>query len=42
VVNGDILDILDRRDNLTIKNHFIANYNLTDRKHISHCFHRIK
>jgi len=34
VVNGDILDILDRRDNLTIKNHFIANYNLTDRKHV--------
>jgi len=34
VVTGDILDILERRDNLTIKNHFIVNYSLTDRKHV--------
>ena len=32
--SGDILDILDRRDNLTIKNHFIVNYSLTDRQHV--------
>lgn len=32
--NGEILDILDRRDNLTIKNHFIANYSLADRKQV--------
>ena len=31
---GDILDILDRRDNFTIKNHFIANYCLTDRQNV--------
>ena len=31
---GDILDILDRRDNFTIKNHFIANYSLTDRQNV--------
>jgi len=34
VVTGDILDILEGRDNLTIKNHFIANYSLTDRKYV--------
>ena len=34
VVTGDILDSLDRRDNFTIKNHFIANYSLADRKHV--------
>lgn len=34
VVTGDILDILERRDNFTIKNHFIANYSLADRKHV--------
>lgn len=27
---GDILDILDRKDSYTIKNHFIANYHLKD------------
>jgi len=32
--SGDILDILDRRDNLTIKNHFIVNYSLTDRLYV--------
>ncbi len=32
--SGDILNILDRRDNLTIKNHFIVNYSLTDRQHV--------
>ena len=31
---GDILDILDQRDNFTIKNHFIVNYSLTDRQHV--------
>lgn len=31
---GDILDILDRRDNFTIKNHFITNYSLADRKKV--------
>ncbi|MHA6258796.1 ISL3 family transposase [Sporosarcina sp. CAU 1771] len=31
---GDILDILDRRDNHTIKNHFIAKYSLTDRQNV--------
>ncbi|HLR59759.1 MAG TPA: ISL3 family transposase [Pseudogracilibacillus sp.] len=30
--SGDILDILDRRDSRTIKNHFIANYSLKDVK----------
>lgn len=34
VLNGDILDILDRRDSFTIKNHFIANYSLADRKNV--------
>jgi len=34
VVTGDILDILDHRDNLTIKNHFIANNSLSDCKHV--------
>jgi len=29
---GDILDILDQRDNLTIKNHFIPSYSLADRQ----------
>ncbi|MEK5069294.1 ISL3 family transposase [Sporosarcina sp. FSL K6-1508] len=32
--SGNILDILDRRDNFTIKNHFIVNYSLTDRKRV--------
>lgn len=32
VMTGNILDILDRRDQLTIKNHFIGNYSLSDRK----------
>lgn len=31
-MTGDILDILDRRNQFTIKNHFIANYSLLDRK----------
>src|SRR5690625_3243986 len=31
---GDILDILDCRDSRTIKNHFIANYSLSDRKKV--------
>ena len=31
-LTGDILDILDRRTQFTIKNHFIANYSLADRK----------
>lgn len=31
---GEILDILDRRDSRTIKNHFIANYSLNDRKKV--------
>ena len=31
---GDILDILDRRDNFTIKNHFIPNYSLADRQNV--------
>lgn len=31
-MTGDILDILDRRNQFTIKNHFIANYSLADRK----------
>lgn len=31
---GDIIDILDRRDGRTIKNHFIANYSLSDRKKV--------
>lgn len=30
----DILDILDRRDSWTIKNHFIANYTLSQRKEV--------
>lgn len=34
VMNGDILDILDRRDQYTIKNHFIANYSLADRRNV--------
>ncbi len=34
VLNGDILDILNRRDNFAIKNHFIANYSLTDRRNV--------
>ena len=29
--SGDILDILDRRDNLTIMNHFIVHFSLTER-----------
>ncbi|MDY0409784.1 transposase [Virgibacillus soli] len=32
--NGDILDILDRRDSHTIKNHFIANYQRRDLKKV--------
>ena len=31
---GDILDILDQRTSLVIKNHFIANYSLSDRKKV--------
>ncbi|MGM8364441.1 transposase family protein, partial [Virgibacillus sp. W0181] len=31
---GDILDILDRRDSYTIKNHFIANYQRRDLKEV--------
>ena len=31
---GDILDILEARDSRTIKNHFITNYSLADRKHV--------
>lgn len=31
---GNILDILDRRDSYTIKNHFIANYSLKERKNV--------
>lgn len=31
-MTGDILDILDRRNQFTIKNHFITNYSLADRK----------
>lgn len=31
-VTGDILDILDRRNQFTLKNHFITNYSLADRK----------
>lgn len=31
-MTGDILDILDRRNQYTIKNHFITNYSLADRK----------
>lgn len=31
-MTGDILDILDRRTQFTIKNHFISNYSLGDRK----------
>lgn len=31
---GDIIDILDRRDSWTIKNHFIANYILKDIKNV--------
>ncbi|MFD1928538.1 ISL3 family transposase, partial [Sporosarcina siberiensis] len=31
-MTGDILDILDQRNKLTIKNHFITNYSLADRK----------
>lgn len=34
VINGDILDILERRDKLTIKNHFITNYSFADRKQV--------
>ena len=34
VETGDILDILDRRTNYAIKNHFIANYSLIDRKQV--------
>ena len=33
-MTGDILDILDRRNQFTIKNHFIANYSLADRKDV--------
>lgn len=32
VVTGDILDILERRDKATIKDHFIVNYSLQERK----------
>ena len=32
VMTGEILDILDKRNQVTIKNHFIGNYSLTDRK----------
>ena len=32
--SGDILDILDRRNNRAIKNHFIVNDSLTDRQHV--------
>src|SRR5690625_6242087 len=31
---GDILDILDRRDSRTIKDHFIANYHRSDLKKV--------
>jgi len=31
---GDILDILDRRTSREIKDHFIANYSLKDRKKV--------
>ena len=31
---GDILDILDRRDSYTIKNHFIAKYHLKDLRNV--------
>lgn len=31
---GDILDILDRRDGRTIKDHFVANYSLKDVKNV--------
>jgi len=34
VVTGDILDILDRRTSRAIKDHFIANYCLRDRKKV--------
>jgi transposase len=34
VLNGDILDILDRRDSFAIKNHFMVNYSLTDRQNV--------
>ncbi|MFB1049661.1 ISL3 family transposase, partial [Paraliobacillus sp. JSM ZJ581] len=31
---GDILDILNRRDSRTLKNHFITHYSLKDRKNV--------
>lgn len=31
---GDILDILEERTSRVIKNHFIANYSLNDRRHV--------
>lgn len=31
-MTGDILDILDQRNQFAIKNHFIANYSFADRK----------
>src|SRR5699024_8340457 len=31
---GDILDILEERTIRVIKNHFIANYSLNDRRHV--------
>ena len=34
VLTGDILDILDQRTSRTIKDHFIANYSLRDRKQV--------
>lgn len=34
VLTGEILDILHQRTQFVIKNHFIANYSLTDRKRV--------
>src|SRR5699024_12507815 len=34
VLTGDILDILDQRTSRTIKDHFIANYSLRDRRQV--------
>src|SRR5690625_3955734 len=34
VLTGDILDILDQRTNKAIRNHFIGNYTLQDRKSV--------